>query len=229
MFCIKNNLPNNQWLIPQNKIKNQEQQKILSEYKIFINPQICGISKFHTYEIEECPSCPMYFFYYFHIFFRMSVIARRPKRIKAKYFTENFEEKEDIFEGFFARVFTHEVDHLDGGLFFDWEISQCEIKVKNPDEFYFLSEVFFIFKNKKTVDYYKERFMEHKAKFPNIFEETTIDNGEWLDLNEEKNKRIWDLGSAMEMDMLRSIRKDYREKMQKLHKLKPVSIHTVIE
>ncbi|MDD6210928.1 MAG: peptide deformylase [Bacteroidales bacterium] len=43
----------------------------------------------------------------------------RPSYIKVRYMNENFEEIEEEFEGYMARVVQHEYDHLDGMLFID--------------------------------------------------------------------------------------------------------------
>jgi len=43
----------------------------------------------------------------------------RPDKIKVKYFDENFVEKEEVFEGFFARIIQHEYDHIEGKVFTD--------------------------------------------------------------------------------------------------------------
>ena len=43
----------------------------------------------------------------------------RPARIRVRYVNPDFEEKEEDFEGFAARMIQHEMDHLDGILFTD--------------------------------------------------------------------------------------------------------------
>ena len=43
----------------------------------------------------------------------------RPTYVKVKYMDENFVEHEDIYEGFAARIFQHEFDHLLGKMFID--------------------------------------------------------------------------------------------------------------
>ncbi|MGL4780575.1 MAG: peptide deformylase [Bacteroidales bacterium] len=43
----------------------------------------------------------------------------RQEGIRIKYLDENFQEKEEVFEGFIARVIQHEYDHLEGVLFID--------------------------------------------------------------------------------------------------------------
>jgi peptide deformylase len=41
----------------------------------------------------------------------------RPEKIKVAYLDENFEPKEELFDGFACRMVQHEMDHLDGILF----------------------------------------------------------------------------------------------------------------
>lgn len=43
-------------------------------------------------------------------------------------------------EDFHARVFSHELEHLEGSLFFEWEVSEGDV-VTDPEEFYFFHEV----------------------------------------------------------------------------------------
>ncbi len=43
----------------------------------------------------------------------------RPAKIRVRYISPDFEEKEEDFEGFAARMIQHEMDHLDGILFTD--------------------------------------------------------------------------------------------------------------
>ena len=43
----------------------------------------------------------------------------RPKLVRIRYFDENFQEREEEFDGFAARMLQHEMDHLDGVVFTD--------------------------------------------------------------------------------------------------------------
>lgn len=43
--------------------------------------------------------------------------VERPAQIRLRYRDENFEEQEEVFTGFNARVIQHEYDHIDGILF----------------------------------------------------------------------------------------------------------------
>lgn len=44
----------------------------------------------------------------------------RKEKIRLRYMDENFEEKEEEFDGLTARVIMHEYDHIDGKLFIDY-------------------------------------------------------------------------------------------------------------
>ena len=43
----------------------------------------------------------------------------RESRVRIKYYDENWEFHDEVFEGFKARIIQHEYDHLDGILFTD--------------------------------------------------------------------------------------------------------------
>lgn len=74
----------------------------------YINPQILEESK-ETETMEEgCLSLP-----------GIHENVRRPKSVHATYIDENGIEHDEWIEGFLARVFQHEYDHLEGTLFID--------------------------------------------------------------------------------------------------------------
>lgn len=77
-------------------------------HREMINPR-------YTYESEEtcsfeegCLSIP-----------NVDAEIARPARIRVRYVNADFEETEEAFEGFAARMIQHEMDHLDGILFVD--------------------------------------------------------------------------------------------------------------
>lgn len=84
------------------KEKDFEDKKI-----VMINPKIVE-EKGETYYRENCASC-------------MDNMGRvkRPYYIKVIYYDEDFNIKEEEFEGFKATVFSHEYDHLFGILHMD--------------------------------------------------------------------------------------------------------------
>ncbi len=45
--------------------------------------------------------------------------VKRSDRIRVKYMDEDFNEHDEVVEGYLARVMQHEFDHLDGKMFID--------------------------------------------------------------------------------------------------------------
>lgn len=74
----------------------------------FINPTIVETSE-ETETMEEgCLSVP-----------GIHESVRRPKSVHVTYIDEHLQEHDEWIDGFFARVFQHEYDHLEGKLFID--------------------------------------------------------------------------------------------------------------
>ncbi|MGL4410589.1 MAG: peptide deformylase [Bacteroidales bacterium] len=76
--------------------------------KVMINAEITEFFGEEVSREEGCLSLP-----------NIHEAVKRQEGIKIRYFDENFVEKEEIFEGFIARVIQHEYDHLEGKLFID--------------------------------------------------------------------------------------------------------------
>lgn len=74
---------------------------------VMINPEIIE-EKGETYYWENCASC-----------LDNMGLVKRPYIVRVRYFDENFNKKEETFEGFKATVFSHEYDHLFGILHLD--------------------------------------------------------------------------------------------------------------
>ena len=86
-----------------------EEDETCKEYRrAFINPEIYEVSEETELFNEGCLSLP-----------GMHEDVRRPIAIKMRYLDENFEEHDELFEGFRARVLQHEYDHLEGKVFTD--------------------------------------------------------------------------------------------------------------
>jgi peptide deformylase len=75
---------------------------------VMINPTITERSGEDIAYEEGCLSIP-----------GVNEKVTRKSRIRVSYFNENFEEKDEVFEGFIARAIQHEYDHLEGKLFID--------------------------------------------------------------------------------------------------------------
>ena len=76
--------------------------------KKIINPEIIEFSEEEIEMEEGCLSIP-------GIYKRV----KRPEKIKVKYLNEKGEKIEEELDGIWARVFQHELDHLNGVLFID--------------------------------------------------------------------------------------------------------------
>ncbi len=76
--------------------------------KVLINPIITELSEETDITHEGCLSLP-----------GIREEVKRPSKITVEYEDENFELKEEVLDGFAARVVQHEYDHLEGTLFVD--------------------------------------------------------------------------------------------------------------
>lgn len=73
-----------------------------------INPEIISFSEEKEKDWEGCLSIP-----------GIRGLVPRHKSIRVKYLTKDGKEVEGEFTGFIARIFQHELDHLDGIVFLD--------------------------------------------------------------------------------------------------------------
>lgn len=79
------------------------------ELFIMVNPLITWFSEEKEKMMEGCLS-----------FNDLNVNILRSKAVKVKYFDENGNQKENTFEGIYARAIQHEVDHINGILIIDY-------------------------------------------------------------------------------------------------------------
>ena len=77
-------------------------------YRRMVNPEIIEESEETSEYNEGCLSIP-----------DVDADVVRPKVITVRYYDENFEQKEETFDDFAARMVQHEIDHLDGIVFTD--------------------------------------------------------------------------------------------------------------
>ncbi len=92
-----------------------------STFLTFVNPEIIQKSQERVVDVEGCLSVPGYY-----------AKIPRAKRVKIKAETLEGETIRMTLEGFAARVFQHEVDHMQGKLFFDY--------IKSPEDVLRLDE-----------------------------------------------------------------------------------------
>lgn len=86
-----------------------------------INPEIIESSG-EIVDVEGCLSVPNF-----------TGTVERPEAIKVKYLDENGDERLIEANGFLARVFCHEIDHLNGVLYTDKVIEQFEVSEDEDD------------------------------------------------------------------------------------------------
>jgi len=89
---------------------------------VIINPKIISASKKMVDDWEGCLSLP-----------DVRAKVSRPESIVAEYCNEEGEKKQISLKGFQARVFQHEIDHLNGVLYIDKVVDVKTIMTK--DEF----------------------------------------------------------------------------------------------
>ena len=75
---------------------------------MFINPEVISVSEETELDVEGCLSFP-------DMFVRMA----RPNLVEAKWYDEELKEQSGSFEGYTARCFLHEFDHLYGVVYKD--------------------------------------------------------------------------------------------------------------
>ena len=75
---------------------------------MFVNPEVLSVSAENELDVEGCLSYPDTF-----------VKMLRPNMVEAKWFDEEGKPQQGRFEGYTARCFLHEFDHLHGVLYKD--------------------------------------------------------------------------------------------------------------
>jgi len=92
------------------KITPDIEKKTKKDWKhfIFINPEIVTVSKSTTHDAEGCLSVPGTY-----------GLVTRSEKIKIRGYNELGKKVERGASGLFARLFQHEIDHLNGILFID--------------------------------------------------------------------------------------------------------------
>ena len=89
-------------------IISDEQPEFKGYFRTYINPYIEETDGAMVPYEEGCLSFP-----------GIHEKVNRPERVRVSWLDENFQEHDEWFEGFPARVLQHEIDHLDGKCFID--------------------------------------------------------------------------------------------------------------
>ncbi|HBH24530.1 MAG TPA: peptide deformylase [Cytophagales bacterium] len=85
-----------------------EEEDLMDFKKVFINPEIIEEEGEEWAFEEGCLSIPT-----------IREDVNRNGKLRIRYFDENWEEKEEEFDGLKARIIQHEYDHIEGILFTD--------------------------------------------------------------------------------------------------------------
>lgn len=103
----------------------------IGDLKVFINPEITWVSKKMVNWYEGCFSIP-----------NICGIVQRPNLVKVKAFDEIGNIWQGKVKGYIARIFLHEIDHLNGKFFVDL--------ISNPDYLHLVRMgEFSLYRNKK--------------------------------------------------------------------------------
>lgn len=96
-----------------------------SDFEVMINPQIHAQTKIEEFDWEYCLSFP-----------GIRCMVRRPRHLEVSYLNEQGDEVERVLDEFEARVFLHELDHINGRTMTHWRASEGNIDVitESPEE-----------------------------------------------------------------------------------------------
>ena len=86
----------------------KDDPSLLAFKKVFINAQIVEKDGDTINNEEGCLSVP-----------GIHEKVQRKNRIRIRYLDENFQQQDEVYEGFKARVIQHEYDHIEGMVFVD--------------------------------------------------------------------------------------------------------------
>lgn len=122
------------------------------DFEIVYNPRILGEAVTEEYDWEYCLSFPT-----------MRCMVKRPVAIHVSYFNQEGDEVEQKLFSHAARVFLHELDHLEGRSMLHWSLSEGNIDVIHsvmPQE-----------NLMTTVEFYKQKIDSLKSSFHHMFED----------------------------------------------------------
>ena len=91
-------------------------------------------------------------------------MIKRPEAISVSYLNELGDEIETSFRDFKARMFLHELDHVNGKTMTHWQISEGNIDILSGQEENHTNLM-------TTVEFYKNRIDELKEQHEGLFED----------------------------------------------------------
>ena len=120
-----------------------------------MNPKLHAQTEVQSYDWEYCLSFP-----------GIRCMVKRPAGIKVSYLDIEGDLIEEKLTDFAARVFLHEMDHINGRTMTHWKLSEGNIEVfegKENDNRHLMS----------TIDFYKSKIAEMKQQHSdlNLFDE----------------------------------------------------------
>jgi peptide deformylase len=162
VFVIHKQLTDGLWLHPE-AYKLQEENPVYEDrvgvntlnlfdpedYEVYMNPRVHAESSENKYDWEYCLSFPS-----------IRCMVKRPVACEVSYINGVGDLVEQELRDFKARVFLHELDHINGTTMTHWRVSEGNIDVlpeKRPDYENLMT----------TVEYYKSKIDELKADFAN--------------------------------------------------------------
>lgn len=114
VFVVSGKVFNKDWL------NDKKTKSVMPPDEYFINPIVTKASKKLATAEEGCLSIP-----------KMYGMVKRPATVSIQYITVSGEMKTKKATGLLARIFQHEIDHLDGILFTD---KATDVKEMKDDE-----------------------------------------------------------------------------------------------
>ena len=109
---------------PPNPLSVKGVPRGAGDLRIYINPEIVWQSEEEGEWYEGCYSTD-----------RVCGIVSRPTKIKVRALNREGESIEEEYEGYTARIFLHEIDHLDGKVFVDHITDDEKLHWVEKDEF----------------------------------------------------------------------------------------------
>lgn len=96
------------FVIDASRMEDEDEPDLKDFRRVFINPEILEEWDDRWIFSEGCLSLP-----------GLREDVSRHSKVKIEYYDENWELKEEVFDGIKARIVQHEYDHLEGKLFVD--------------------------------------------------------------------------------------------------------------
>ena len=130
-FVIHNKLEANKWTGYEAKA---------DDYSAFLNPSVLSADDPVIEEFEYCPSLPL-----------LKAKVQRHSKIEVEYMTLEGEYKQEQFEGFKARVFMHEQDHLESALISSFSVNFGNLYCIDPNKYNRVEKVLSKYKEKLEI------------------------------------------------------------------------------